>query len=231
MKEKQKIFIAGLDEAGRGPVIGPLVIAGVSIDLKDVYRLKKLGVKDSKLLSPSRRERLAGGIEKIAKDIVILKIGPCKIDNYKRQGVNLNRLEAMKFAEVINLLSPDRAYIDAPDVNLGRLKGFLGKMVGDGVELFVEHKADHTYPVVSAASIMAKVERDAEIEKLKKKYGEFGPGYTSNSVTIEWLRDWLRENRDFPEGLVRKTWITASVLKGERDQRDLWSFLRKLIKK
>jgi len=212
-------------------VIGPLVVAGVSIDIKKVHLLKKAGVKDSKLLTPARRERLAEKIEKIADDIIVLKVGPCKIDNYRHQGINLNRLEAMKFAEIINFLGPYKAYIDAPDVNLGKLNNFMRKMVGDGVELFVEHKADHKYPVVSAASIVAKVERDAEIEKLKKKYGDFGPGYTSNPLTIEWMREWLKENRDFPDGLVRKTWITTGVLKGERDQKDLWSFLRKLVKK
>jgi ribonuclease HII len=228
--ESRKILVAGLDEAGRGAVLGPLVIAGVSIDMGKVHLLKSMGVKDSKLLSPKMREKLAGKIEKAADDIVVLKVGPCKIDNYRKQGVNLNRLEAMKFAEIINFLEPDRAYIDAPDVNLGRLEGFLRKMVGGSVELVVEHKADYRYPVVGAASIIAKVERDGEIGKLKKKYGEIGPGYTSNPVTMQWLRNWLEENKDFPDGLVRKTWITSSVLKGEKEQKDLFSFFKRMVR-
>ena len=228
VKEKERILIAGVDEAGRGAVIGPLVVAGISIDARYEHRLRKLGVKDSKLLSPKRREKLAAGIDKLAKDVMILKVGPCKIDNYRRQGINLNRIEAMKFAEVLSLLDPQRAYIDAPDVNLGRLKAHMQKMVGGDMGLVVEHKADHKYPVVSAASIAAKVARDEEIEKIKKKYGDVGPGYSSNEITMKWMRDWLEHNKEFPEGIVRKTWMTTKAVNSEKAQKKLSTFFKKL---
>ena len=225
------MIIAGTDEAGRGAVIGPLVIAGVSIDQKDEHLLKKIGVKDSKLLSPKRREKLAEGIEKIAKDIMILKVGPCKIDNYRNHGVNLNRVEAMKFAEVLSFLGPAKAYVDSPDVKPARLKAQLQKMVGNGMEIVSEHKADLNYPVVAAASIIARVARDGEIEELKKKYGDIGPGYSSNETTMKWMRDWLEHNKDFPEGVVRKTWITTKTVNGEKAQKKLHMFFRKLAGK
>ena len=201
------------------------------IDRKDEPRLRKLGVKDSKLLSPKRREKLDKEIEKIARDIMVLKIGPCKIDNYRTQGINLNRIEAMKFAEVLSFLDPARAYIDAPDVNLGRLKAHMQKMVGNDMELVVEHKADHNYPVVSAASIVAKVARDAEVERIKKKYGDVGPGYPSNQITMKWMRDWLDHNKDYPEGIVRKTWMTTKTVNGEKAQKKMHMFFRKLARK
>ncbi len=228
---KEKVFVGGFDEAGRGAVIGPLVVAGVSFDKEDVYRLRKMGVRDSKLLTAKKRERLVKEIEKLAKDIIVIKVGPCKIDNYRKQGVNLNRLEAMKFAEVISYLGPHQAYVDSPDVNPERLKKILEKMVGDGVEIISEHKADHKYPVVGAASIIAKVERDEEIRKLKKKYGDIGPGYSSNPITVKWLKEWLEENRDYPEGVVRKTWITADGIKKDKLQKRLTSWFKRIKNK
>ncbi|MBM3303877.1 MAG: ribonuclease HII [Candidatus Aenigmarchaeota archaeon] len=220
-------MIAGIDEAGRGAVIGPLVIAGVSVEEGRLDRLKALGVRDSKLLSPKRREHLAREIEKLAKDVMILKVGPCKIDGYRSQGVDLNRLEFMKMSEVISFLRPNAVYVDSPDVKPERLVKILSKSAKD-VRIVAEHKADVNYPVVGAASIVAKVARDGEIEKLKKKYGDVGPGYSSNPITMEWLRQWLAKNREFPEGVVRKSWITSSMVKSEKSQGRLHFWLDRL---
>lgn len=228
--KKTPLVIAGLDEAGRGAVIGPLVVAGVSIFEKDMPRLEKLGLKDSKLLSPRQRESLEKEIEKVAKDILVLKIGACKIDNYRRQGINLNRMEAMKFAEIIDYLSPSQAFVDSPDVNTGRMKLHLKKLTKeDGIEIVAEHKADQNYPVVSAASIMAKLERDREIEEIKKKHGDVGPGYPSNSITMGWLEDCLKKNGKFPD-IVRRTWMTAQIMEGANKQSVLGKFFKKLGK-
>ncbi len=207
-------------------VIGPLVVAGVSVLEGDLPKLKGLGLKDSKLLSPRRREELEKRIEKVAKDILVLKIGPCRIDKYRREGVNLNRLEAMKFAEVIDYLSPSRVFVDSPDVNTERMRRYLEKLSkGDGTEVVAEHRADQNYPVVSAASIMAKVERDREIEELKKKYGDLGPGYSSNPVTMAWLRSQLKEKGKFPD-IVRRTWVTAQIMEGANSQSKLARFFK-----
>ena len=223
--------IAGCDEAGRGCIIGPLVVAGVSATPAQEKELKKLGVKDSKELPHKKREELAEHIEKIAKDVIVFKVGPCKIDTFKKQGVNLNRVEAMKFADIIRMLNPHLAYIDAPDTNLPKFNAFMKKLVGDGVEIVAKHKADRDHPVVSAASIIAKVEREIEITKLKEEYGDFGTGYTSDERTIEWLRDWLKNNKEFPEHLVRKSWSTHDMLKGEKEQRSLGDWLKGMIGK
>jgi ribonuclease HII len=218
--------IAGLDEAGRGAVIGPLVVAGVSIMERDLPRLERLGLKDSKLLSPRRREALEKEIEKVARDILVLKIGACKIDTYRRQGINLNRLEAMKFAEIIDYLGPGKVLVDSPDVNTKRMGLYLKKLAkGDGIEMVAEHRADQNYPIVSAASIMAKVERDREIEEIKREYGDVGPGYSSNPITIKWLEDCLREKGRFPD-IVRRTWMTAQIMEGVSRQSVLGKFFK-----
>jgi len=224
-------IIAGCDEAGRGCIIGPLVIAGVSVSHENEKELKRIGVRDSKELSHPKREELAKQIEELAKDIVVFKVGPCKIDTFRKQGVGLNRIEAMKFADIIRLLNPHLAYIDCPDTNINKFHLFMNKLVGGGPELIVKHKADRDHPVVSAASIIAKVERELEIAKLKEEYGDFGTGYTSDERTIEWLREWLQSNKEFPEHLVRRSWITSSILKGEKEQTNLLDWFRGLVRK
>ncbi len=210
------IIICGVDEAG------------VSIRKKDLPKLRKLGVRDSKELSPSRRERLAERIEKVAKDVVVLKVGPCRIDEYSKQGVNLNKLEALKMGLIIQCLDPHIAYVDGPEVNTEKFGRFLNKLVNTEAKLIVENFADQKYPIVSAASIIAKVERDKEMEELRKKYGVEGTGYPSDERTINWMREYLKKNKKFPEkGLVRHSWITTKELLGEHKQRKLFWFLRR----
>ncbi len=213
------VLIAGVDEAGRGAVIGPLVLAGVSIEPEKEAKLKALNVRDSKLIAPGRRERLAKVIERIAKDIIIIKIEACKIDTYRKEGINLNKLECMKMADIGNYLKPDRLYVDSPDVKPERLKALLSKLIRHKVELVVEHKADSRYIVVGAASIMAKVTRDGEIEKLRKKYGVKGSGYPSDPRTIGWLKELREKKEEFPE-CVRRTWETVKEMeKGDKQPR------------
>lgn len=216
-------IIAGVEEAGRGPVIGPMVVAGVSFEEGVEEQLRKLGVKDSKDLTRQQRDALEPEIEKLAKDIIVVKISACKIDGYQRDGVNLNRMETIKFADIINLLGPDVAVVDSPDVKPERLKAILQKMLKKEVELVVEHKADKNHPIVSAASIIAKVNRDREMDVLKKKYGELGSGYTHDPVTIAWLKAWKGPLPD----IVRKSWATAEGLVAQKEQRGLFGFLKK----
>jgi len=222
----QEIIISGIDEAGRGCILGPMVIAGIAIPHEHEEKLKRMGVKDSKQLSPAKREELAKKIEDIAS-IIVLEVAACKIDNYRKQGISLNRLEAIKFAEILNLQKPHKAFIDGPDTNLPKLHGYLKKMAPDGIELVVEHFADSKYPVVSAASIIAKVERDKKIDQLRKEYGEIGSGYTSDPVTVKWLEDWMKTHKELPE-CARKSWITSEILVEKKQQSMLSSFLGKI---
>jgi len=211
-------------------VIGPLIIAGVSIDSDNERIFRKHGVKDSKILAHTKRIRLAKSIEEIAKDVIVIKVSACRIDNYRKTGVSLNKLEAIKFADIVNYLNPERAFIDSPDTDPEKLRLFLKKMVNNGSDLVVEHKADVNYPVCSAASIIAKVAREEEVKKLKGKYGDFGSGYTSDTKSIDWLKDWRGNNKHFPE-IVRKSWITSELIDNEKKQLRLGTWLKGLIEK
>jgi len=215
------MLVAGVDDAGRGSVIGPLVIAGILIDEGDIPKLVQLGVRDSKLLSPSRREALAVEIKRIAQKHAVVKLSPAEIDMVVERGrklFRLNRLEAQAMAKVIELLKPDVAYVDASDVLEERFKQHILECLPLKVEIVSEHKADRKYPVVSAASIIAKVERDREIAELKAKYGDFGCGYPTDPKTLEFLRRCLENFKEYPE-FVRKSWKPAKKIRRENDTR------------
>ncbi|MEM0356787.1 MAG: ribonuclease HII [Candidatus Bathyarchaeia archaeon] len=215
------MLVAGVDDAGRGSVIGPLVIAGVLVNSEDIPKLAQLGVKDSKLLSPTRRETLAVEIKRIAKKHVVVKLSPAEIDKVVMTGRKLHRLnwlEAQAMAKVIELLRPNIVYVDASDVLEERFKQQILEFLPFKVEIVSEHKADRKYPVVSAASIIAKVERDREIAELKAKYGDFGCGYPTDPKTMEFLRRCLETFKEYPD-FVRKSWRPAKKVKSENNFR------------
>jgi len=211
--------VAGVDDSGRGSIIGPLVIAGVLLDEKDLQRLSDLGVKDSKVLSPQKREILCGEIKKLALKYHVMKLSPAEIDKVVKSGRKLhklNRLEAQTMAKVIETLQPDVAYVDASDVLAERYKHHIMEHLFFNVKVISEHKADAKYPIVSAASIIAKVERDKAISKLTAKYGNMGCGYASDPETLEFLENWIRKFGSYPD-FVRLSWKTVERIKRETE--------------
>ena len=212
------MLVAGVDEAGRGCIIGPLVIAGVLVKEENLPTLRQIGVKDSKLLTPNKRETLAEEIPRIAEKHVIIKLSPADIDRAVASGRKLhklNRLEAETMAQIINVLKPDEAYVDAADVVEDRFKRHIQERLNAKTIITSKHKADKTYPVVSAASILAKVERDKEIAALSAQYGDFGSGYLTDPKTMTFLKEWLRTHGEYPD-CVRKSYKPAIKAKGER---------------
>lgn len=212
-----KMRLAGVDDAGRGPVIGPLVIAGVLLDEKDLQKLSDLGVKDSKRLSRRRREELCEEIKKLALKYYVVRLSPAEIDKVVRSGRKLhklNRLEAQTMARVIEILQPDIAYVDASDVLPERYKYHIMEHLSFNVKIISEHKADVKYPIVSAASIIAKVERDKVISELTAKYGDMGCGYATDPKTLEFLERWIRRFGSCPD-FVRLSWETVKRIKRE----------------
>ncbi|AEK72110.1 ribonuclease HII [Thermococcus sp. 4557] len=202
--------LAGIDEAGRGPVIGPMAIAAVVVDERNVPKLEELGVKDSKKLTPRRRERLFDEIISLLDDYVVLELWPEEIDS--REGT-LNEFEVENFVKALNSLKvkPDVIYIDAADVKEARFGEDIGKRLDFKAEIIAEHKADDKFVPVSAASIIAKVTRDRAIEKLKEKYGEIGSGYPSDPRTRAFLENYYREHGEFPP-IVRRSWKTLKKI-------------------
>jgi len=210
-------LVAGLDDAGRGPIIGPLVIAGVLVDEEKVHELLSMGVKDSKLLTPDSRSALSGKIGKVAVRISYDESTPARIDEVVLKGRRLHRLnllEAESMAKVIADLRPEAAWVDASDVKPERYaRQILDALPSDlrRIVLVSEHKADRRYPIVSAASIMAKVRRDAVIADLWKEYGKFGSGYITDPLTIKFLKEWRRSHDTYPP-IVRKSWRTIKEI-------------------
>ncbi len=213
-------MICGVDEAGRGPVMGPLVVAGVAVASDGL--LRDLHVRDSKKLTPERRQGLAPEIEKIARHA--LRVVPAEDIDTMRAEMSLNELEASLFASVISELRPDTAYVDAVDVDPLDFKRAIEREVSIPVEIVAEHDADERYPVVSAASILAKVRRDREMRDIEKALGErIGSGYPSDPVTLAFLEKWIREKGSLPPH-TRASWDTARRLLGESRTRKLDEF-------
>ncbi len=212
------MLVAGVDEAGRGCIIGPLVVAGVLMKEEHLPVLRQLGVKDSKLLSPKKRQELFHKISLLAEKLHVVKLLPTEIDRAvecKRKLHKLNRLEAQTMAQILNTLKPNEAYVDAADVFEERFKQHIQEGLNVKTKITSRHKADKLYPVVSAASIIAKVERDKEIETLKEVYGDFGSGYLADKKTVLFLRQWIQTHSEYPN-CVRQSWKTAKRIKNEK---------------
>ncbi len=203
----------GIDEAGRGPVIGPLIIGCVVLDREGREKLGDLNVRDSKRVSPKRRARLEPEIKKHAVEWGLIEIPPVEIDVLRKRH-SLNAIEAMKVAEIILSLEkvPGVIYVDAVDNGADfyrkRVLDYLTSMNNGFIipEIISEHKADDRYIEVSSASILAKVERDRIVECLRNEYGDFGSGYPSDDRTTEFIKGIIREG-EIPE-FVRRSWNT-----------------------
>jgi len=138
-----------------------------------------------------------------------------EIDQREEKRITLNKLEELKMAEIIRDLKPDSIYIDAVDVNEARFKQSIQKLLNyNPKEIISKHKADDLFPIVSAASIIAKDKRDTLIEELKKKFGDLGSGYPSDLKTTDFLREWIRKNQKIPP-FARKTWKTTKKIVDE----------------
>jgi len=218
------ILICGIDEAGRGPVLGPLVMCGMLVKEEDEKELVKLKVKDSKLLTKIKRESLFDKIKDISYKYELIVISPDEIDRAvnNHDGLNLNKLEARKTAEIINLLKPDKVIVDAPSNNIKSYKQYLSNFIKNKkIDMVLEHKADLNYPIVSAASILAKVTRDAEIEKIKKKIKiDFGSGYMTDPKTVKFLEKYYEKYPD----LFRKSWAPYQNMSNKKFQSKLEDF-------
>lgn len=206
-------YLIGIDDAGRGPVIGPMILAGILIDSKEESKLKELGAKDSKLLIPSTRNKISKEL-KSKYQYHVEKTSPKEIDDCD----NLNNLEAIKSAMIINKLSEKisgdiEVIIDCPSVNIKAWNDFVKNLViNKKIKITSEHKADFNHPVVSAASIIAKETREDEVANLKKEFKiDFGSGYPSDPATIKFIES-NYDNEKY-SSIIRHSWGTIKKLK------------------
>ncbi len=216
--------ILGIDEAGRGPVIGAMFIAGVVIDEEGARELFEEGARDSKKLSKDKREELYPMIKKKADWVGSIEIKASEID-FERQRMSLNELEAQKICEIVKKaieknLDFERIIIDLPDPNADKFLNRMNKYLKmpEKVEVRAEHGADDRYPVCSAASIIAKVERDRHVEKISEEHGlNIKTGYPHEEEVQEYLKEISKEEGEYPD-FVRTSWRTAERAKEKEEQ-------------
>ena len=198
------MIIAGVDEAGRGSILGPLVVAGIRINESKLKQLHLLGVKDSKKIAPRTREKLYRKILKVVDDYYVYKVKPKKIDQFVSMK-RLNTLEADVMALVINRLKPQVAYVDSCDVKPERFRAAVMSTLKCRARIDSSHHADSNNIAVSAASIIAKVNRDREIARIRKRIHNIGSGYPSDKKTMRFVNRWVRAHGKPPK-FARSSW-------------------------
>ena len=218
-------MIGGIDEAGRGPVMGALVVAGVTFE--NDLGLIQHNVRDSKKISPKRREVLAKKIKEIALDYEIIVISAKDIDDM-RKVMTLNEIEVNVFSKIIDKLRPDICYVDSADVDDKRFGRNILSRLSFKPEIISRHKADEIYPIVGAASILAKTRRDNEVrgieQELRKKLDlPLGSGYPADPVTQKFLKTWVKTFGELPP-YTRLSWSTAQKILSENKMKKLDDF-------
>ena len=204
-----RVVLCGVDEAGRGPAMGPLVVAAVAI--ADDAPLREIGVKDSKKLPPTKRIELSVQIREMAR--VEVRVVPAEEIDAREN--SLNELEAELFAELLDRIAPTEAFLDACDTNEARFARTVGSKLRCHPRLVAKHKADDIYPVVSAASIIAKTVRDEEMERICRSLGIVGmSGYCGDKRTNDFVEGYLKEHGSLPPH-TRRSWKNIRKLSSD----------------
>lgn len=211
----------GIDDAGRGPVIGPMILAGCIVDEKYEDELKAAGVKDSKLISDKKRFKLEKKIKELAHSYSVQVTMPDTITDTNIAGVKLNELEALECAKIVNELNviDDKMFVvlDCPSPNLEAWGNYFKSHVKklDNLTVSSEHKADLNHISAGCASILAKCERERQMDKLKEEYPGIGSGYPADPKTKAFLAKYGKKYAD--KNIFRKTWSTyIKAVEGEK---------------
>ncbi|EGQ43366.1 MAG: ribonuclease H, archaeal HII subfamily [Candidatus Nanosalina sp. J07AB43] len=217
--------VLGIDEAGRGPVIGSMFIGGFVTDEKDLGRLEDIGVKDSKKLSDNKRDRIRDNLGS-AGDSIVEEFTASSIDSMM-ESMTINQIEIKGFARVIDQTDPDKVIMDLPEPDAEEFIGKIKKSMNSDntdMEFKAEHGADDSFPVVSAASIVAKSARESHVEGLHSKYGyDFASGYPHDKPTITFLERYLDQEGDLPPE-TRRSWSTAERIIDQHQQNSISDF-------
>ncbi|MHA2170238.1 MAG: ribonuclease HII [Candidatus Kariarchaeaceae archaeon] len=207
-------LIAGMDEAGRGPAIGPIVFGLVLVTKSEENKLRSLGIDDSKALTANRRSEFENKIKGVVSYHSVVSVPASKINEFMLDGINLNQIEVNEFKALVkpHVKHINKLQIDAADVNEERFGSHFIPLI-EG-EVISKHKADTIFPAVSAASILAKVERDRRIKLFQQEYllsdpdlPSFGSGYPQDARPF--LLAYVKKHRELPP-IARKLWKTCT---------------------
>jgi ribonuclease HII len=215
---RESVF--GVDEAGRGPVLGSMFAAAVAIDDPDDL---PDGIDDSKNLSPERREELATAI--LADETVAVGVAEITTARIDDPEMDMNTLTVAAHGEAISRIvsGGERGIVDACDTSESRFARRVAAEVAPKIEIEAEHGADETHAIVGAASIVAKVERDAHVARLAETHGAVGSGYPSDPTTRKFLREYVEANGDLPD-CARVSWQTSKDALAAHQQSGLGQF-------
>lgn len=207
----------GVDEAGKGPVLGPMVAACVAGDPADLPE----DIDDSKRLSPERREAIAETVRSDPR----FRVGLAHVDIERIDGgLDMNTLTVEAHAAALaDAGATGRGWCDAADTKPERFARRVADAHGGNLTVEAEHGADEAYAIVSAASVVAKVERDAAVAAISEAHGEVGSGYPSDPATRKFLREYVREHGSLPD-CARSSWSTAADVLAAAEQSSLDSF-------
>jgi ribonuclease HII len=208
----------GVDEAGKGPVLGSMVVAAVRADPATI----PADVDDSKRLTATKREAIATTIRDQVDAISVVEIPVDRIDDPE---TDMNELTVAGHAEALGAVVTDdcECYLDAGDTNAVRFERRVERRLDGAVDMRAEHGADETYPIVGAASIIAKSAREDHVDSLESEYGSVGSGYPGDDTTRTFLREFVRERGELP-ACARESWQTSQDILGELDQAALTDF-------
>lgn len=213
----------GVDEAGKGPVLGPMVAAAVRADANDLPR----DVADSKRLTASKRESITAELrESSAVEVGIGVVTTAEIDDPE---TDMNRLTVAAQVRALSRIvdEGDRVVVDAGDVSEARFARRVAAGVADNgaaVDVTAEHGADERHRLVGAASILAKVERDTRIAAIDETYNvAIGSGYPSDRTTRAFLADYVERHGDLP-ACARRSWATCEDVLRAAEQSELAEF-------
>jgi len=219
------VKVLGIDEAGRGPVLGSMFIGGFLIEENKTNKLEEIGAKDSKKLSDKKRESIREKLNDLGS-IFLEEFTASSIDDMM-DVMSINDIELKGFADVIDRAEPDKVIMDLPEPDAEKFIGKIKDLMDTDhheVDFIAEHGADDKYPVVSAASIIAKSARESHVENLHSKYGyDFASGYPHDKPTITFIEKYIEQEGELPPE-TRKSWSTAQRLMSQSKQNSLGDF-------
>ena len=244
---KNRAIIAGIDDATKCPCIGSIFVSGVVADTKTIRYWKKIGVKDSKLIAPKKRFKLAEIIKESAAAFNIQEVTPAMIDDKR---FNLNDWEMLIVCKIAQELKKQSdiytMHVDNWEVNTSlfakRFNALSHQYENDIIRqhnllldtnvlstlcFMPEHRADENYVVVGAASILSKTSSDLQYAKYKEIYGDFGSGSPADPKT----RLFVWQHRKNPLPIIRTSWNTFKMLERLNSIEDDSIYARILNKK